>query len=192
MKLLLILKNKIFFLNSFFSLYEDFSPTPTLRNDRSKWVWGFTLIEIIITMAIITTIGGLCLSYGLDNLRYHYLYSDRDTLISSLQFARGKAMANTCEKSCSSGQPYGVYLENDKFIIFEGQTYSSTFNDNNIILSSDPSIIHSGINEIYFDQLSGNAHSNQIPPWEIILNNTLTGQNSTITINNEGQISWTN
>ncbi len=154
--------------------------------------YGFTLIEIVITMTIIVMLGGWGLFYNLNNLRYHSFASDQEMLISILQYARGKAMANTCDNPCFSGQPYGVYIENDKFIIFQGQNYSSATHENDILLTTNSNLIHSGINEIYFDQVTGNAHSNQSPPWEIILASTLNNENFTITINSEGQILWEN
>lgn len=149
-------------------------------------------METMIVMAIMLFIGGLGLYYNLSNLNHSSFSSDHNILISSLLYSRGKAIANICNGLCIGGMSHGVYLNNNKYIIFQGENYSTRNPLYDITFEANPNIISSGINEIVFEKLSGEAKSVEPPPWNIYLKNTQTNQKSTITINSEGQILWTN
>ncbi len=164
--------------------------SPAISKDR-----GFTLIEVIVVIILVASIGGLGLYFGFDNFRAYSFNTDRDTLVSALQHARAQAMANICHGDsieCTTGKPFGVRIEADKYIIFEGVTYSA--NDPlNVKLEANNAIGHAGINEIVFEQLTGNAFSLANPePWSVILTDQENNKTSTISINSEGRISWTN
>ncbi len=146
----------------------------------------------MIVMVIIIFIGGLGLYYNLDNLYYSSFLSERNIIISTLQYARGKAIANICNGFCTGGMSHGVYIKNDRYVIFQGESYLTRDPLYDISFDKNPNIISSGINEIIFEKLSGKAWSVQIAPWNIHIKNIQTNQESTITINPEGQIIWTN
>ena len=76
----------------------------------------------------------------------------------------------------------------DKFVIFQGTDYDTDRDeDYDAEIEAHPATKHSGIDEIIFEQLSGNANI----IGDIILTDS-TGKTSVISINSEGQILWTN
>ncbi len=157
-------------------------------------------MEVIVVMTIIVILGSMGLFYGLDNLWGHSFRSDRNTLISALQHSRAEAVANICRGDCEDGKPHGVYIDTTKqeYILFQGNKYSPTDNYN-LGLEVKYNISYSGVDEIVFNQLSGEViyaaeDETEIKdgPWNITLTDNVTGKNSVISINSEGQILWTN
>ncbi len=155
---------------------------------------GFTLIELMIVLSIISLVVGIGLFFDFDSFRGHSFNSDRDTLISALQHARAKAVNNICRgdgSECSGGKPHGVYIDdlNDKYVIFQGSNYSSS-SPFNVILDASPTMTYEvgSLAKIVFEQLSGNVTS----VGDIKLKDDASGRTSVITINSEGQIIWTN
>lgn len=163
--------------------------SPTTLRDRNK---GFTLIEMVIVLALITIVGGLGLYFGLDSLRGYSFHSDRDVLVSVLQHARSEAISNICRgENCTDGKPHGVYIRptehQNSYVIFQGTDYASRDADYDIVIDSSSSTSFSGINEIVFDRLSGNTTTTGDINLTDDRNHT-----SIISISSQGQILWTN
>ena len=158
---------------------------------------GFTLIEIVIVISIIIIASAFSGFINLDSYRGYSFRSERDTLVSGLQHARAQAIANVCRGvSCNDGRSQGVAIRPDdsgsSYVIFQsGSTspeYAQRDSDFDVFLESSKNIVTGGsINEVVFAQLSGNV----LNPGSIVLTDNA-GNSSTIFINSEGQILWTN
>ncbi|MEK7071436.1 MAG: GspH/FimT family pseudopilin [Patescibacteria group bacterium] len=148
---------------------------------------GFTLIEIALVVGLVTIVASVGMFFDFDSFRAHSFYTDRDALISALQHARSEAISNVCRGSCTDGLPHGVNILDDKYIIFQGADYSSADHNQDAVLDANPNVAHGGMDEIVFRQLSGDA----VSPGDITLRDNLGGRKSTISINSEGQIIWT-
>jgi prepilin-type N-terminal cleavage/methylation domain-containing protein len=140
---------------------------------------GFTIIEVVIALVLGAAVAGLGLNAGIDVYRSSNLSSDRDTLISSLERARNRAMTNVGESS------HGVFLENDKYTIFRGASYALRDSEFDEELVSPSTVQALGTFEYAFEQLNGDA----------ILSGTTTlrddrGVERVITVNPEGRIDW--
>jgi prepilin-type N-terminal cleavage/methylation domain-containing protein len=166
---------------------------------------GFTLIEISVVIAILIILLSTGLYFGINNLFGNYFRSDKDILISSLQRARAEAIYNICRGNsitCTdgtltdNGEPHGVKILENKYVIFQGIKYGEG-NKYNIDVRADYKVSYGGVNEVIFDQLSGNVIyidgekvNTGDGPWEITLTDKETQKKSTIGLNIEGQISW--
>lgn len=163
------------------------SPT-TSKNNR-----GFTIIEMLIVVGLISIIGGLGLYLGFDSLRGYSFRSDRDVLVSTLQHARAEAIANVCRGDssvCSDGKPHGVKILSDKFVIFQGTSYATRDSAYDADIDFNHSTIFpsdGSLTEAVFNRLSGDVDT----PGFITLNDSGTHE-SKIEINSEGQILWSN
>lgn len=62
---------------------------------------GFTLVEILVTVAIFAVLINLGLLIGLDDYRAYAFRQQRDTIISELRQARARAMNNIDQTSHS-------------------------------------------------------------------------------------------
>ena len=142
---------------------------------------GFTLIEIIVVIAVI----GIIISFGtimdLSVLERDTFSTERSTIVSVLEKARSRAMANMFES------PHGVCYVAPNYVIFQGSTCTASGSElipanQNIAVLSDftnpakfPTIV--------FTQLSGNTTGSTI-----VLTDGV--KSSNIEINNEGTINW--
>lgn len=156
---------------------------------------GFTLVEVLVTISIMMIIGGLGLVFGLDSLRSYAFRSDRDLLVSALQYSRATAMGNMCrnntDSSCVGGRSHGVHLADSSITLFQTSSaasdYSSRDASADLVLPLSPATVLSGVTDVVFAQLSGDV----AVPGEMTLT-SVGGRSSKITIGSEGQIEWTN
>ena len=159
---------------------------------------GFTLVEIMVVIVIMMIVGGISIYLGINSFRGYSYHGDRDTLLSALSHARAEAMANICRgNSCTDGKPYGVAIRPadypNSYVIFQTENNNPTYlgrtlEDKDADAPIDATLTVSPA-EIVFMQESGNTTSNTDTTF-ILTDNT--SHTSTITINTEGQILWTN
>lgn len=141
-------------------------------------VWGFTLIETIIAIAILTIIASLGLVFGIDFYKTYSLDAERNMIVSVLQKARSRAQNNINQS------PHGVSFQANEYIIFQGASYISRSVAYDQIIPKNPAIVVNGFSEAVFEQLNGNSQT----IGDIVLDN---GKRlAIISINNEGRINW--
>lgn len=114
---------------------------------------GITLIEVVISLGIMTVLVTVILS-GLLALRSESnITSTTDQVISALQLARSRALASVNEES------YGVHLEGDRYVLFTGTTYNTGEAANEVhVLDNRLEIANISIgggNDVIFDRLIG-------------------------------------
>ncbi len=143
---------------------------------------GFTLIEIIIVMAILTFIISFGLVMNLSYFKSDIFAAEQSTLVSALQKARGKATSNTYETV------HGVCYISPNYVIFRGRNTCLPANAADETLSADSNIaalsaFSATFPTIVFSQLAGTTTATTI---------TLTDgiKSATISVNAEGTINW--
>ncbi|MFH0806220.1 MAG: prepilin-type N-terminal cleavage/methylation domain-containing protein [Candidatus Brennerbacteria bacterium] len=110
---------------------------------------GFTLVEIVIVMALMTGIMLLGIPFGAETYRDYVLTSTTRDIVSVLRRAETLALAN------ASSSYYGVTFRMDRVVLFKGMTYGSreTAHDEEHILV--PSVTVIAPSEVVFSPLSG-------------------------------------
>ena len=140
---------------------------------------GFTLIEVLIVIAIVTILVGLGLNINIDTYKGYLFRSERSVLVSTLERARSRAMNNYFETT------HGVCYIAPNYIIFRGTTCAEGSPTNDVI--PENSVVNvSGLSAsfpVIFEQLSGRADEKEITLSE-------GGRTSVISINSEGTINW--
>ncbi len=137
---------------------------------------GFTLIEIMVVIVLFTILVGLGLFMSLQTIHGTLFRSERDIVVTLLQKARSRAIANTNQN------PWGVCYSAPDYVVFAGTTCPVGGGEhipasvNNPATFSDP-------NGIVFTQLSATSTGGMVT---VVQN----GGPSTITVNNEGTILW--
>ena len=151
------------------------SPNISTQDNR-----GFTLIEIILVIAIIMFIGALSVIVGIDTYNRYTFRSDLDKVVALLQKARSSAINNINEKK------YGVYLgDTSNFILFRGDSYNPLDSFNYKVERSKTATSSNTCanNQIIFERLTGNTAG-----CEIVI--TEGNKVATTTINVQGGINY--
>jgi len=155
---------------------------------KKKWLAGssgFTLIEVIVVVAIMSLVISSSLFFTTSHLKHDLLLSQRRHLVNALQTARADAMNNVGQT------PYGVALYPpgvNGYVIFAGSNYSNREQSTEtIVLANYPVVLGSSTPpEIIFSQLSGNANF----AGELVLYDQSSNSSTSIIINYEGKIGW--
>lgn len=152
---------------------------------KAKNYNGFTLIEILITLGLITIIGTLVSFVSINTFRGNAFRSEVSVIGTALQTARANSFNNINQKKhgVAFNQP-GV----TGYVIFEGNDYVTrdSMKDINLESSYEVDFDITSPTEITFDQLSGNANYSG----EIKIIDPTRGMSVVISINHEGKISW--
>jgi prepilin-type N-terminal cleavage/methylation domain-containing protein len=146
----------------------------------NELVRGFTLLEVMIVVAILAVVMGATVSSGFNFYTNQSLNGERDGLVSLLRHARGRAMNNTNQSS------HGVYVSTstNQYILFQGASYASRATDYDLPFPKSPSITFTGPAEILFAALTGTSSASGTI--------TLSGNAGSVSVfvNGEGRVSW--
>lgn len=147
---------------------------------------GFTLIEIIISVSIMTAIFALGIFMSVSSYQGYIFRSETSILTSALERARSRSMSNISES------PHGVCFISPNYIIFEGTVCDTSSSSEKIPAGASVNI--SGISDsspVVFEQLSGRlSPALPNPNDERIIEIEQNGKVSILSINNEGRINW--
>lgn len=145
---------------------------------------GFTLVEIVIVMALMTILGSTGIAFGLDSYGRSVCHSERDATVAFLHRARAMAMNNLNKTS------HGLHFENDKYVLFSGNSYKSNDPLNEIIprTSSLTISLPNEQNEIIFGQLTGEVGGSMVG--DIFIDSASSTCHELISLNKEGGIDW--
>ena len=144
---------------------------------------GFTLIEIIIVIAILTVIISFGMIVDFSSFSSSTFQNEESKIIALLQKARSRSMSNMFNAT------HGVCYDNVgfKYKIFKGNIGDSSPDkieaNGNIAISSSPAIFLCNSSGIVFSQLTGNTTGVTVHITDGI-------KGADIIINNEGTINW--
>lgn len=143
--------------------------------DSAGPIEGFTFIEILIAVAILAIIFAAGVPVTVNFYLNYQLAAEEELLSAVLERARNLSMVNYNQS------PHGVYIDTDKFIVFQGDNYETRDANQDEEFSRSKAIAISGLNELIFEVLSGRTASTTL---------TLTVRDftKTININEEGRI----
>lgn len=141
---------------------------------------GFSLIEVIIVVALTAAIVGFGVSFSLSSIARASASSERDFLVSLLTQARARSLANLYEK------PHGVHIDtaNNRYVTYRGVAESSGTDKKFFPMTT--SATFAGRRDFSFAQLSARVSGAQAGTTTI----TFAGQEYTVNVSTVGRIDW--
>jgi len=139
---------------------------------------GFTLIELMIVIALIFMFSGLTLPVGFNFYQESTLKDQARNLENSLRKAQAMAMTGRGDSNA------GVRIEEGQYIIFEGESYEKSREDMTIPLPI--ALLITGPKEIVFQKTTGLPIIPEEKP--IIITLTFGSNSQEININSQGKI----
>ena len=138
---------------------------------------GFTILEVMLVIGVLALLFLIGVPLTFNFYLNYELTTERDNFIAIHQQARNAAMTG------EGGTDHGVYITNDGYVLFEGESYASRSTDRDLNISRSGLIEIIGPTEIVFDSLSGRTASAAF--------SVTNGEKTfSIDINMEGNISW--
>ncbi|MEK7538649.1 MAG: prepilin-type N-terminal cleavage/methylation domain-containing protein [Patescibacteria group bacterium] len=126
---------------------------------RKRLSRGFTLLELVIVAGIIGIIASVITLPFLTFRQQTLLGVGAEDIVTTLNKARLGTMAS------KGGLQYGVHLQDDRIVLFQGASYSSTavtnevrLLDSHLTLSSI--VVNGGGSDILFDFFTGATSNN--------------------------------
>jgi Tfp pilus assembly protein FimT len=150
---------------------------------------GTSLIEVIIVIGLIGLIGSLIGPIHLNEYQQYSFADERSMFVSNVQKARSRAMHSICLGSkCTNGLPHGIHIEENFYVIFQGDTYVADDPQNEKVHFHTETKV-TGPVDIIFNPLSGVASTTPLNSWDVVF--THGSRIATTSLNTEGQITWT-
>ncbi len=144
--------------------------------------FGFTLIEILIALAIFGILLAVGVVVGIDSLSRYNFHAEIDNSVAMLQKARSESINNI------GGVTHGVNFTDVSDIVLYSTSYSPPAHE--FKLPKNPMAIYSGTTDINFAQLSGAASGPSGPCPCIVTITDGAKPPANITINHEGGIDY--
>ncbi len=140
---------------------------------------GFTLLEVVVVLALVTSIVALTLFFSLDSYRQSARLAEVSTILTLLTTARAAAM-NTVD-----GQAHGLRFTPSGYVVFTGASFTTSNPVSRIVTPAAYPLVlaSSSPSEVVFTLLSGTTTAAVIT-----FVDPQTSGSSSIRINSEGLI----
>lgn len=136
---------------------------------------GFTLIEILLTVTLLTVLVGVSLPLYRNFVLRTDLTVARDSIFASVSAARQRSQYNIADGG------WGVYVTAGSIVLFQGDSYASRDTEYDDVIAIADSVNISDDNEFVFDQLTG-----EVDQTGSITLTSLSDRSVTIFINDQG------
>lgn len=147
---------------------------------------GFTLVEVLIVMGLITILSGLTVVNLVQPQKQASLASSTNKLLNDLRSQQARAMAGISDGTASA-QEHGVFIESNKYTLFSGPSFN-VGNPNNFVVTAEEGITFDTnfpSDLIIFSKLSGEIASYNQATSQITLSNQ-GGATDSIALNRYG------
>lgn len=173
---LLIHRNRSKSTNSFeLSEYLYHSDRHLGHSDRSL---GFTLLELLLSVTIISLLAGLSLSVYRTLIKKNDLDITANSIVSSLR------RAQILSQSIDGNTTWGVKAQNKSIVIFKGASFASRDTNFDEVFDISSEISISGVTEVVYAKFSG------LPQITGTINLSTENDSRSITINEKGTITY--
>jgi type II secretory pathway pseudopilin PulG len=149
-----------------------------LNRKNKKAITGFTLFEVLLSIALVLSLVTLAVPV------YQSFISDNDLETAVDQSARALRNAQIYAQQIRNDSEWGVRIDEGLITVFMGNSYATRDSDFDIVYDIATGIELSGINEIYYEKVTGNPSGTGTITFQI---NDKTNE---ITINEKGGLTF--
>ncbi len=110
---------------------------------------GFTIVEVIITIAVITILGGISVPV------YKVFQAKNDLGVAENTVVQTLRRAQVLSQAIKGDMNWGLKVENGKVTIFKGLDYASRDSNADEVFDLPRRVNPSGLTEIVFSKFSG-------------------------------------
>jgi prepilin-type N-terminal cleavage/methylation domain-containing protein len=140
---------------------------------------GFTLVELLLSVAILTLLTGLSLPVYETFVRRNDLDLTTQSVVSSIRRAETYARANNGDNT------WGVKFASNGVTLFEGASYATRDTTSDEPINIPNTVTVTGTSEIVFSKLSATPSATA----SVTLSST-TNDTRTVTVNGEGMVDY--
>ena len=147
------------------------------RKSRKSVRTGLTLVEIIISLAILMIIFSLGAPLSVNFYQSQALLSERDIVVGLLRRARALSLSN------SNTLAHGVYISSTEYTLFGGDSYALRVSAYDETFQRGYGVVATGTVEIVFKKKSGDSASSTV----VLMAG---GKIKSISVGKFGEINW--
>lgn len=151
-----------------------------MQSSVGKSQHGFTLLEVLLSVAVIVILAGLSIPV------YMSFNNQNDLDLAAQSLAESWRRAQVYSRGVKSDDQWGVSVQPGKITLFRGATYSGrdTSYDEDTTISS--SLTTGGLGEVVFAKLDATPSVTG----DVTLTQTNTNQTRTVSINAKGMVNY--
>ncbi|MEK7607276.1 MAG: type II secretion system protein [Patescibacteria group bacterium] len=128
---------------------------PHARNNLSQYhgrrhlVYGFTLLEVLLSVAILSLLAGI-------GAPIFQSFQTRNALdITATEIAQNIRRAQALSRASEGDTTWGAFIQNGQVTLFKGASFATRDTDYDETIDLSSSITPSGVSEIVFSKLTG-------------------------------------
>jgi prepilin-type N-terminal cleavage/methylation domain-containing protein len=139
---------------------------------------GFTLIEVLLSVAIMGLLAGLSIPIYQSFLNRNDLSNNTEAVASSLR------RAQTYARASKEDSTWGVKVQSGVITLFKGSSYASRSSGLDETVTLPGNVTASGMDELYFSKLYG------VPNTTGTITLTSNNETKTVTLNAKGLVTY--
>lgn len=145
---------------------------------RVKHPRGFTLIEVMVVVAIFSVITFIAIGVGAGGFTKNQITVESENLTSVLRVAQARSVSG------HQGDVWGVHVTSSDYTLFLGSDYATRDTAYDAVYDLPSGLVASGLTDVVFEIRSGETSD----VGSITLTNSGTGDTVTLSINQHGQV----
>ena len=114
-----------------------------------KGTFGFTLIELMLVIALMATIGIFASAIGISFYQSQLLHETSDGVVSALRQAQSLALSGKHDSA------FGVSIQEGAYVLFEGNDYATRVVSEDVVFHMPLAVSVTGLQEIMFSEMFG-------------------------------------